>query len=151
MDAVGGARSNGRMDIAFIAGFGPIGTVDAASHDFWAGALGIPFQENAPRYFHTEEVAGAKAFAIWPLDQAAEATFGTTEWPADRPVPQAWIEFDVASPEAVAPAVEELRAKGLEILVEAHEEPWGQTTSRLMSPEGLLVGVSYTPWMHDAA
>lgn len=151
MDAVGGARSNGRMDIAFIAGFGPIGTVDAASHDFWAGALGIPFHENAPRYFHTEEVAGAKAFAIWPLDQAAEATFGTTEWPADRPVPQAWIEFDVASPEAVAPAVEELRAKGLEILVEAHEEPWGQTTSRLMSPEGLLVGVSYTPWMHDAA
>lgn len=138
------------MDIAFIAGFGPIGTVDSGSHDFWAGALGIPFHENAPRYFHTEEVQGAKAFAIWPLDQAAEATFGTTEWPADRPVPQAWIEFDVASPEAVAPAVEELRAKGLEILVEAHEEPWGQTTSRLQSPEGLLVGVSHTPWMHEA-
>lgn len=151
MDAVGGTRSNGRMDIAFIAGFGPIGTVDSASHDFWAGALGIPFHENAPRYFHTEEVAGAKAFAIWPLDQAAEATFGATEWPADRPVPQAWIEFDVASPEAVAPAVEELRAKGLEVLVEPHEEPWGQTTSRLQSPEGLLVGVSYTPWMHESA
>jgi catechol 2,3-dioxygenase-like lactoylglutathione lyase family enzyme len=138
------------MDIAFIAGFGPIGTLDSASHDFWAGALGIPFHENAPRYFHTEEVAGAKAFAIWPLDQAAQATFGTTEWPADRLVPQAWIEFDVSSPEAVAPAVEELRANGLEILVEAHEEPWGQTTSRLMSPEGLLVGVSYTPWMHES-
>lgn len=141
----------GRMDIAFIAGFGPIGTVDSASHDFWAGALGILFHENAPRYFHTEEVAGAKAFAIWPLDQAAEATFGTTEWPADRPVPQAWIEFDVASPDAVAPAVEELRAKGLEVLVEAHEEPWGQMTSRLQSPEGLLVGISYTPWMHESA
>ena len=151
MARVGGARSNGGMDIACIAGFGPIGTVDSASHDFWAGALGIPIHENAPRYFHTEEVAGAKAFAIWPIDQAAEATFGTTEWPADRPVPQAWIEFDVVSPEAVAPAVEELRAKGLEILVEAHEEPWGQTTSRLMSPEGLLVGVSYTPWMHEPA
>ncbi len=149
MAGVGGVRSNGRMDIAFIAGFGPIGTVDSASHDFWAGALGIPFHENSPRYFHTEEVEGAKAFAIWPLDQAAEATFGTTEWPADRPVPQAWIEFDVATPEAVAPAVEELRAKGLEVLVEAHEEPWGQTTSRLQSPEGLLVGVSYTPWMHE--
>ncbi|HEX6955381.1 MAG TPA: hypothetical protein VF156_10930, partial [Agromyces sp.] len=100
------------MDIAFIAGFGPIGTVDSASHDFWAGALGIPFHENAPRYFHTEEVAGARAFAIWPLDQAAEATFGTTEWPADRPVPQAWIEFDVASPEAVAPAVDRAAREG---------------------------------------
>ena len=79
----------------------------------------------------------------------AEATFGTPEWLADRPAPQAWIEFDVASPAAVADAVEELRASGHDILVDAHEEPWGQTTSRLMSPEGLLVGVSYTPWMHE--
>ncbi|MFF2370437.1 glyoxalase [Agromyces sp. NPDC058110] len=139
------------MDIAFIAGFGPIGTADSASHDFWAGALRIPFHENSPGYFHTEDVEGAKAFAIWPLTQAAEATFGATEWPADRPVPQAWVEFDVASPAAVAEAVEELRAAGHEILVGAHDEPWGQTTSRLMSPEGLLVGVSYTPWMHEQA
>ncbi|SFR68399.1 hypothetical protein SAMN05428970_0412 [Agromyces sp. CF514] len=137
------------MDIAFIAGFGPIGTADSASHDFWAGALGIPFHENAPGYFHTEDVEGAKAFAIWPLSQAAEATFGTPVWPADRLRPQAWVEFDVATPAAVADAVEELRAAGHEILVGAHEEPWGQTTSRLMSPEGLLVGVSYTPWMHE--
>ena len=138
------------MDIAFVAGFGPIGTADSASHDFWARAFGIPFHENAPGYFHTEELPGVRAFAIWPLSQAAEATFGSPEWPAEVPVPQAWIEFDVASPEAVAPAVEELRQAGHEILVDAHLEPWGQTTSRLMSPEGLLVGVSYTPWMHPA-
>jgi hypothetical protein len=136
------------MDIAFVAGFGPIGSADSSSADFWGGAFGIPFSEDGG-YFHTEELAGVNAFAIWPLSQAAEATFGTAEWPADRAVPQAWIEFDVDTPAAVAEAVDELRAKGLEILVEAHEEPWGQTTSRLMSPEGLLVGVSYTPWMHD--
>jgi len=35
------------------------------------------------------------------------------------------------------------------VLRGAHEEPWGQTTSRLLSPEGLLVGVTFTPWMHD--
>ena len=136
------------MDIAFVAGFGPIGSADSSSADFWRGAFGIPFSEDGG-YFHTEELGGVNAFAIWPLSQAAEATFGTTEWPADRPVPQAWIEFDVDSPAAVAEAVEELRAGGHEILVGAHEEPWGKTTSRLMSPEGLLVGVSYTPWMHD--
>jgi len=28
------------------------------------------------------------------------------------------------------------------------EEPWGQTVSRLLSPEGILVGIVYTPWMH---
>ena len=137
-----------RMDIAFVAGFGPIGTADASSADFWGGAFGIPFSEDGG-YFHTEQLPGVNAFAIWPLAQAAQATFGTTEWPVDRPVPQAWIEFDVETPAAVAEAVEELRASGHEILVGAHEEPWGQTTSRLMSPEGLLVGVSFTPWMHD--
>lgn len=63
-------------------------------------------------------------------------------------MPQAWIEFEVSSPDAVAEAVEELRAKGQEILVEAHEEPWGQTTARVQSPEGLLVGISYLPSFH---
>jgi hypothetical protein len=145
---VGGRALAGRMDIAFVAGFGPIGSADSSSADFWRGAFGIPFSEDSG-YFHTEELPGVNAFAIWPLTQAAEATFGTHEWPSDRPVPQAWIEFDVATPAAVADAVEELRAGGHEILVGAHEEPWGQTTSRLMSPEGLLVGVSYTPWMHE--
>jgi hypothetical protein len=49
----------------------------------------------------------------------------------------------------VAAAIEELRAAGHRVLSEAHEEPWGQTTARLLSPEGLLVGVAFTPWMHD--
>ena len=42
-----------------------------------------------------------KAFALWRLTDAAEATFGTAEWPAHLPVPQAWLEFELASPEAV--------------------------------------------------
>lgn len=136
------------MDISFVAGFGPIGTADSSSAHFWRDALGIRFQDE-DGYLHTDDVAGVKAFAIWPLSQAAQATFGTTQWPSDRPTPQAWIEFDVASAAAVADAVDELRAGGHDVLVGAHDEPWGQTTSRLMSPEGLLVGVTYTPWMHD--
>lgn len=86
---------------------------------------------------------------MWPLSQAAEATFGSPVWPADLPTPQAWIELDVESAEAVSAAVEEMKAAGHRVLRDAHEEPWGQTTSRLLSPEGLLVGVTFTPWMHD--
>ena len=52
------------------------------------------------------------------------------------------------SPEAVAAAVAELEARGHRLLRGVHEEPWGQTTTRLLSPEGLLVGVTYTPLMH---
>ena len=47
-------------------------------------------------------------------------------------------------------AVTELTAAGHRLLSGAHEEPWGQTTARLQSPEGLLVGVTFTPWMHPA-
>lgn len=90
-----------------------------------------------------------KAFALWPLAQAAQNTFGTTDWPADVAVPQAWIELDVESPEAVALAAGQMVAAGHRLLREAREEPWKQTTARLLSPEGLLVGISYTPWMHS--
>lgn len=136
------------MDIEFIAGFGPIGRDATATLNFWGQNLGIAFDEVGPDYYHAAGLDGARVFALWPREQAAEATFGSSEWPTDRPVPQAWIEFEVASPEAVADAVEELREKGQEILVDAHQEPWGQTTARLMSPEGLLVGISYLPSFH---
>lgn len=135
------------MEISFVAGFGPIPTAVDASVDFWGGAVGLSLQQVAPDYYHAE-LPGMRVFAIWPLSQASEATFGVPEWPADRPVPQAWLELDVASHEAVAPALEELRQRGCEVLREAHLEPWGQTTGRVQSPEGLLVGISHTPWLH---
>ena len=137
------------MEISFVAGFGPIPSDPVASVSFWGGALGLTLEEVAPDYFHAAPMEGVRVFGIWPLAQAAEATFGTPDWPVDRPVPQAWIEYDVASHEAVAPAIEELRAAGYEVLSEAHMEPWGQTTGRVQSPEGLLVGVSHTPWLHE--
>ena len=83
------------------------------------------------------------------MAQAAENTFGSTDWPADLPTPQAWIELDVESAAAVVRAAAELAAAGHRLLREARAEPWGQTTARLLSPEGLLVGISYTPWMHE--
>jgi hypothetical protein len=135
------------MEISFIAGFGPI-TRDGDALGFWGDALGVPLGEVAPGYWATDDLPGAKAFALWPLAHAAQAVFGSDEWPADLPTPQAWLEFDVDSPQAVADAAAELVAKGQRMLTAAHDEPWGQTTARLLSPEGLLVGVTHTPWMH---
>jgi catechol 2,3-dioxygenase-like lactoylglutathione lyase family enzyme len=137
------------MKATFVAGFGPIIGEAGEAHRFWRDGLGIDFEEPAPGYFTNDRLEGVKAFAMWPLSQAAEATFGTPEWPADLPTPQAWVELDVESAEAVGEAVEELRAAGHRVLSEAHEEPWGQTTARFMSPEGLLVGITFTPWMHS--
>jgi catechol 2,3-dioxygenase-like lactoylglutathione lyase family enzyme len=138
------------VKVGFVAGFGPIiGEADAA-HAFWRDGLGIQVEEPALGYFTNDTLDGVRAFAMWPLSQAAESTFGSTEWPADLPTPQAWIELDVESPAAVAAAVDEMRSGGHRILRDAHEEPWGQTTARLLSPEGVLVGITFTPWMHDS-
>ncbi len=137
------------MKINFVAGFGPIVREGQASRRFWTDA-GFELKEAAPDYFTNDEVDGVRAFALWPLSQAAENTFGSAEWPPGLPVPQAWLELDVESPSAVAEAAAELQAKGYRLLREAREEPWGQTTARFLSPESLLVGISYTPWMHDA-
>jgi len=134
------------LKVLFIAGFGPIAADVSASRQLYEGALGIPFKVEEGEYLHTEEVDGARAFAVWPLSQAAESCFGTTEWPPEVVKPQAWLEFDV---EDVEVATGELEAAGYKLLVRNRTEPWGQIVTRLVSPEGLLVGVTMTPWMRE--
>ena len=90
----------------------------------------------------THALEGAKHFGLWPLSEAAQACFGAAQWPADIPVPQASIEFEVAD---VAAAAAELSAKGYQLIHGAQTEPWGQITARFLSPEGLLLAVCYTP------
>ncbi|HEX7910856.1 MAG TPA: VOC family protein [Paraburkholderia sp.] len=128
----------------FIAGFGPIVTDANASRDLYSRAFGIPFTEEKGGYLHTESLQGANTFALWPLPQAAQSCFGTDSWRSDIPVPQAWIEFDVDDVEA---ATAELESQGYRMLVRNRNEPWGQTVSRLIGPEGLLVGITFTPSM----
>ena len=134
------------MKVLFIAGFGPIARDVETSRRLYEDALGITFKVEDGDYRHTEDLAGAKGFAVWPLAQAAESCFGTEAWPADLAVPQAWLEFDV---EDVAEATREMEGRGYRLLVANRTEPWGQVVSRLLSPEGLLVGLTMTPWMRE--
>lgn len=131
--------------VLFIAGFGPIVKDPPASRRLYVETFGIDFGESN-EYLHTDKLEGAKAFALWPLSQAAESCFGKDTWPMDVPVPQAWLEFDV---EDVGRATQALRERGYQLLVANRKEPWGQTVTRLLSPEGLLVGVTHTPWMRE--
>jgi catechol 2,3-dioxygenase-like lactoylglutathione lyase family enzyme len=136
------------MRVSFVAGFGPVTRDPAASRTFWRDDLGIAMEEIAPDYQGTDDLDGVNAFAAWPLAQAAESCFGTDAWPAEVPAPQAWIELDVEDEASVAEAAAELAARGHRLLRQAGTEPWGQTVARLLSPEGLLVGITFTPWMH---
>ena len=134
------------LKILFVAGFGPIVRDVAASRKLYGESLGIRFKEEEGSYLHTESLEGAKTFALWPLSQAAQSCFGRDSWPNDVPAPQAWCEFDVDSVEG---ATTELEARGYRLLVKNKREPWGQTVSRFLSPEGLLIGVTHTPAFRD--
>jgi catechol 2,3-dioxygenase-like lactoylglutathione lyase family enzyme len=136
------------MKVAFVAGFGPIVRDTDASRAFWGEGLGIALEEASPGYWTNDDLEGMNAFALWPLSQAAEACFGTDAWPEDLPVPQAWMELDLESADDVAPATAEMAGRGYRILVNAKLEPWGQTVSHLLSPEGILMGIVFTPWLH---
>jgi catechol 2,3-dioxygenase-like lactoylglutathione lyase family enzyme len=130
--------------VLFVAGFGPITADVDASRRLYEDALGIAFKIEDGDYRHTEDLKGANTFAVWPLEQAAESCFGTNVWPGDLPRPQAWLEFDVEDVEA---ASREMQERGYRLLVSNRTEPWGQVVTRLLSPEGLLVGLTMTPWM----
>jgi len=138
------AHGEAIVKVLFVAGFAPISRDPAASCELYVRALGLPMDAEAD-YPSTDQLGGVKHFGIWPLAQAAQSCFGTPKWPADVPIPQATIEFEV---EDVAAAATELESRGHRLLHPARVEPWKQTVARLLSPEGLLVGLSYTPWFH---
>jgi catechol 2,3-dioxygenase-like lactoylglutathione lyase family enzyme len=137
------------VKIEFLSTVAVIAPDPPASRKLYVDALGLPLKSGVDdEYHHSEQIDGCKHFGVWPLSQAAEACFGTTQWPAERPVPQVSIEFDVANASEVGGAAGELQQAGYELLHPAREEPWGQTVARLQSPEGAIVGVSYAPSLH---
>jgi hypothetical protein len=44
----------------------------------------------------------------------------------------------------------ELESRGYRMLIRNKKEPWGQAVSRFVSPEGILVGITFNPWMRPA-
>jgi catechol 2,3-dioxygenase-like lactoylglutathione lyase family enzyme len=135
------------MKIVCIAGFATITSDKSASLALYRDGLGFEFRQMGD-YVYVDGFEGAKHFGIWPLEMAAQSCFGTERWPANVPVPQATIEYELENVAAVEAAVLELKARGIGFVHEARTEPWGQTLARFLSPEGLLIGLSFAPWLH---
>jgi catechol 2,3-dioxygenase-like lactoylglutathione lyase family enzyme len=136
------------MDVQFITSIAVITPDPSGSRRLYVDVLGLPLTGEADGYLHSEDIDGSKSFGVWPLTQAAHACFGAPDWPGDRPVPQASIEFEVADADTVQVAADELKDKGFTLLHDARTEPWGQTVARLQSSEGAIIGLSYAPSMH---
>jgi catechol 2,3-dioxygenase-like lactoylglutathione lyase family enzyme len=137
------------MEIEFVSGVAVIAPDPVQSRALYVDTLGLPLASQGGNYFHSEHIPGTKHFGVWPLSQAAEACFGSEQWPEHLTVPQVSIEFDVADATRVQAAADELAADGYALLHPVRQEPWGQTVVRLLSPEGAIVGISYVPSMHE--
>jgi predicted enzyme related to lactoylglutathione lyase len=137
------------MKILFCAGFSPIVPDRDASLAFYEQTLGIAFdRDDNSDYVSTGGLEGLKHMGLWKLSDAAEACFGDKEWPSDIAVPQATVEFDVDDVDAAA---EELRAAGYSLVHDPVTMPWGQRIVHVLSPERLLVGLTYTPSMRESS
>jgi catechol 2,3-dioxygenase-like lactoylglutathione lyase family enzyme len=137
------------MQVQFIASVSVIAPDPAVSRRLYADTLGLPLEQRG-EYYASERIPGTKHFGVWPLTEAAQACYGAADWPRDVPVPQASIEFEVADAVAVAEAARELEGNGYTLLHSARTEPWGQTVARMLSDEGLIVGLSFAPSLHEA-
>ncbi|MDP7592127.1 MAG: hypothetical protein QF552_05405 [Litorilituus sp.] len=136
------------MDIKLIAGYAVITKTPEESAKLYRDDLGLPLQEKE-QYLSMDKFTGSKHFGIWPLDMAAKSCFGAKRWPENIPQPTSTIEYELDSPSAVAEAVSEMEEKGYTFIHGAREEPWGQTVARLLSPENILIGFSFSPWFHE--
>jgi hypothetical protein len=86
------------VNILFITSIAVVAPDPTRSRTLFVDALGLPLEASpGSDYFHSERIEGSKHFGVWPLAEAAQACFGSAEWPARRPAPQVSIEFEVES------------------------------------------------------
>ncbi|MCL6270651.1 VOC family protein [Sansalvadorimonas sp. 2012CJ34-2] len=135
------------MNIHSVAGMAVISADTESSATLYCDVMGLDMKTEDD-YRYTNQLDGAKHFGIWSLNDAANACYGTELWPDNVPVPQTTIEFEFRDTQAVADAVNEMKEKGYTFVHDVRMEPWGQTLARFISPEGVLIGLSYAPWQH---
>ena len=136
------------MKIVSIAGFAVISKDPEPSKSLYRDTMKLPLNEKND-YLSMERFEGVNHFGVWTLTKAAQSCFGSESWPEEFPQPQATIEFELSDIESVQTAVDEMKANGQRFVHDVRMEPWGQTVARFISPEGLLIGLSYAPWLHQ--
>jgi catechol 2,3-dioxygenase-like lactoylglutathione lyase family enzyme len=136
------------MNISGVSTIAVVVAEPSQSRRLFVDALGLPLQGEGDGYYSSNSIDGCQHFGVWPLTEAAQACFGSPHWPDDVTAPQASIEFEVGDPEAVEIAGAELQHAGFQLLHSSRTEPWGQIVTRLLTDDGLILGISYIPAFH---
>ena len=112
-----------------------------AAIQFYRDTLGLEVESLSEGYA-TATVPGVLHFGIWSRAEAAEATYGSRD--AAERVPLGFtIAFEV---DEVTEAAQHLDNAAVEVVQPTKTEPWGQVTSRFITPSGALCEIAETPW-----
>ena len=79
--------------------------------------------------------------SVWQV-QEAKSRFSEVLDRAKTEGPQTITKHGMET--AVVMSMEEYRR-----LAGPKKEPWNQSVVRVIGPEGLLISITYTPWMHE--
>ena len=108
---------------------------------FYRDALGLEVEVHHEGYANVT-VSGILHFGIWSRGEAAQAAFGSTD--ATERIPLGFtIGFEV---DEVAATEKRLADSGIDVVQPIKTEPWGQITSRFLTPDGAFCEVAETPW-----
>ena len=112
-----------------------------AAVQFYRDTLGLEVESLSEGYA-TATIPGVLHFGIWSRAEAAEATYGSPD--AAERVPLGFtIAFEVDN---VTEAAQHLDNAAVKIVQPTKTEPWGQVTSRFITPSGALCEIAETPW-----
>ena len=112
-----------------------------AAVEFYKDRLGLEVEHLSEGYALVK-IPGVLHFGIWSREEAAEATYGSPD--AASRIPLGFtIGFEVDDATA---AEKQLTDSGVDIVQPTKTEPWGQITSRFLTPGGSFCEVAETPW-----
>ena len=138
------------VDVLFITSVAVVTADPRRSRKLYVDALGLPLQgEGDDGYYSSGSIGGSKHFGVWPLMQAAGACFGTSEWPADRVASPGFDRVRGGERRGRRRSRRGIGARGLRAPALRSTEPWGQTVARMLTEDGLIVGISFAPSLHD--
>lgn len=109
---------------------------------FYRDALGLTVEPTPDMNYADVVVDGVPHFGIWRRSHAAQIIHGDSS--ATERVPLGFtIGFEIDSAEDGETC---LRQAGAQVVQANHLEPWGQRTSRFLSPSGSVCEIAETPW-----
>lgn len=109
---------------------------------FYCDTLGLELKERDGGQYAVIVVAGVLHLGIWNRAHAAESTLGSAD-KADQ-IPLGFtLEFEVDEANSTS---DKVSGAGYDVTQPPRVEPWGQTTCRMFSPGGSLLGFAETPW-----